>query len=132
MINNFKSPEVTANISAQELFTRFSNLNNLKDFLPEEIEGFQSTEDSCSFKVSKLPKISLQIIEKVKYNLIKLQSEDSQISFDLNCRINENPDHEKCQVTLEIDIELNFMMKMMIEKPLNQFLEKLSNQIKKI
>ena len=132
MITNFKSPEVTANISAQELFTRFSNLNNLKDFVPEDIEEFQSTEDSCSFKVSKLPKISLQMIEKVRFNLIKLQSKDNQISFDLNCKINENPGQKKCQVTLEIDIELNFMMKMMVEKPLNQFLEKLSAQIKKI
>ena len=132
MIYHFKSPEATTHISAKEFFIRFSNLNNLKDFLPKEIKEFQSNEDSCSFKLSKLPKISLEIIEKTEYNLIKLQSKDSKIFFDLNCKIKQDIDKNKCKVTLGIDIKLNFMMKIMIEKPLNQLLQDLTRQIGKI
>ena len=132
MIHNYKSPEETTNISAKEFFIRFSNLNNLKDFLPKEIKEFKSNEDSCSFKVSQLPKISLKIIEKTEYSVIKLQSKDKNIFFDLNCKIKEDTDKNKCKVTLGIDIKLNFMMKIMIEKPLNQFLHNLANQISKI
>ena len=79
MIHNYKSPEATTSISAKEFFIRFSNLNNLKDFLPKEIKEFKSNEDSCSFKVSQLPKISLKIIEKTEYSVIKLQSKDKNI-----------------------------------------------------
>tara|TARA_B110000438_G_scaffold96430_1_gene95636 strand:- start:1622 stop:2020 length:399 start_codon:yes stop_codon:yes gene_type:complete len=132
MIHHYKSPEATTSISAKKFFIRFSNLNNLKDFLPKEIKEFKSNEDSCSFKVSQLPKISLKIIEKTEYSVIKLQSKDKKIFFDLNCKIKEDTDKNKCKVTLGIDIKLNFMTKIMIEKPLNQFLHKLANQISKI
>jgi len=131
-MNSFSSPEVTANTSAKKLFEKFSNLNNLKDFLPKEIEEFESTESSCSFKISKLPKMSLEIIEKTEYKLIKLKSKDSQIPFLMYCQIKENMHKKSCQVTLTAEMQLNFMMKMMVEKPLNQFLCSLSDQIKKI
>lgn len=132
MIHHYKSPEATTSISAKKFFIRFSNLNNLKDFLPKEIKEFKSNEDSCSFKISQLPKISLKIIEKTEYSVIKLQSKDKKIFFDLNCKIKEDTDKNKCKVTLGIDIKLNFMMKIMIEKHLNQFLYNLANQISKI
>lgn len=132
MIHHYKSPEATTSISAKKFFIRFSNLNNLKDFLPKEIKEFKSNEDSCSFKISQLPKISLKIIEKTEYSVIKLQSKDKKFFFDLNCKIKEDTDKNKCKVTLGIDIKLNFMTKIMIEKPLNQFLHKLANQISKI
>ena len=44
----------------------------------------------------------------------------------------ENMHKKSCQVTLTAEMQLNFMMKMMVEKPLNQFLCSLSDQIKKI
>ena len=131
-MNSFTSPEVTANTSAKNLFEKFSNLNNLKDFLPKEIEEFESNESSCSFKISKLPKMSLEIIEKIEHTLIKLKSKDSQIPLLMYCNIQENIDDKSCQVTLVAEMKLNFMMKMMVEKPLNQFLCSLSEQIKKI
>ena len=131
-MNSFSSPEVTANTSAKNLFEKFSNLNNLKDFLPNEIEEFESSESSCSFKISKLPKMSLEIIEKIEHTLIKLKSKDSQIPLLMYCNIQGNIDDKSCQVTLVAEMKLNFMMKMMVEKPLNQFLCSLSEQIKKI
>jgi hypothetical protein len=131
-MNSFTSPEVTANTSAKNLFEKFSNLNNLKDFLPNEIEEFESSESSCSFKISKLPKMSLEIIEKIEHTLIKLKSKDSQIPLLMYCNIQGNIDDKSCQVTLVAEMKLNFMMKMMVEKPLNQFLCSLSEQIKKI
>ena len=131
-MNSFSSPEVTANTSAKKFFEKFSNLNNLKGFLPKEIEEFESSENSCSFKISKLPKMSLEIIEKIEHTLIKLKSKNSQIPFLMYCQIKENTDKESCQVTLIAEMQLNFMIKMMVERPLNKFLYSLSDQIKKI
>ena len=131
-MNSYTSPEVTANTSAKKLFKKFSTLNNLKDFLPLEIKEFESSENSCSFKISKLPKMSLEIVEKTEYSLIKLKSKDSQIPFLMYCHIKENEDGKSCQATLVAEMQLNFMMKMMVKKPLNKFLCSLSEQIKKI
>ena len=131
MSTKFKSEEVTANLNYKELFKKFTNLNNLKDYLPKEVEEFESSTDNCSFKIEQLPKMSLQMTEKIAYSHIKFESNESQIPFDMYCYINKNDDNTT-NVFLEINMEVNFMMKMLVQKPINIFLEKFTEIIKKI
>ena len=131
MSTKFKSEEVTANLNYKDLFKKFTNLNNLKDYLPKEVEEFESSTDNCSFKIEQLPKMSLQMTEKIAYSHIKFQSNESQIPFDMYCYINKNDDNTT-NVFLEINMEVNFMMKMLVQKPINIFLEKFTEIIKKI
>jgi len=113
------------------LFEKFTNLNNLKDYLPKEVEEFESSVDNCSFKIEQLPKMSLQITEKHAYEKIKFESNESQIPFHMFCYIEKNGDNTT-DVVIEIDMELNFMMKMLVQKPINIFLEKFTQIIKNI
>ena len=46
----------------------------------------------------------------------------------LNCFITDCG--EKCQARLEVDAELNMMMKMMVEKPITNFLNVLSDKLR--
>ena len=131
MSTKFKSEEVTANLNYKDLFKKFTNLNNLKDYLPKEVEEFESSIDNCSFKIEQLPKMSLQMTEKIAYSHIKFESSESQIPFDMYCYINKNDDNTT-NVFLEINMEVNFMMKMLVQKPINIFLEKFTEIIKKI
>ena len=131
MSTKFKSEEVTANLNYKDLFNKFTNLNNLKDYLPKEVEEFESSIDNCSFKIEQLPKMSLQMTEKIAYSHIKFESNESQIPFDMYCYINKNDDNTT-NVFLEINMEVNFMMKMLVQKPINIFLEKFTEIIKKI
>ena len=127
----FKSEKVTANLNYKDLFKKFTNLNNLKDYLPKEVEEFESSVDNCSFKIEQLPKMSLQITEKHAYEKIKFESNESQIPFHMFCYIEKNGDNTT-DVVIEIDMELNFMMKMLVQKPINIFLEKFTQIIKNI
>ena len=127
----FKSEKVTANLNHKDLFDKFTNLNNLKDYLPKEVEEFESSVNNCSFKIEQLPKMSLQITEKHAYEKIKFESNESQIPFHMFCYIEKNGDNTT-DVVIEIDMELNFMMKMMVQKPINIFLEKFTQIIKNI
>lgn len=131
MSTKFKSEKVTANLNYKDLFEKFTNLNNLKDYLPKEVEEFESSVDNCSFKIEQLPKMSLQITEKHAYEKIKFESNESQIPFHMFCYIEKNGDNTT-DVVIEIDMELNFMMKMLVQKPINIFLEKFTQIIKKI
>ena len=131
MSTKFKSEEVTANLHYKDLFKKFTNLNNLKDYLPKEVEEFESSTDNCSFKIEQLPKMSLQMTEKIAYSHIKFESNESQIPFDMYCYINKNDDNTT-NVFLEVNMEVNFMMKMLVQKPINIFLEKFTDIIKKI
>ncbi|MDA0682299.1 MAG: hypothetical protein O3A52_04610 [Bacteroidetes bacterium] len=123
----FKSPEVIVNKSAKDFFNTIGDLNNLKDVLPSQIEDFISTETTCSFKMQGLPQLGLKIAEKTEFSKISLTAVDSQVPFSLDCFITEKG--EQCQARLEINAELNMMMKMMVEKPLTQFLDVLASKM---
>ena len=129
-MTNFKSPDVEVSLSAEQLYDKLSNLNNLQDILPSEITDFQSTEDSCSFKMGGMPKVNLVIAEKTAFSKIILQAENSQIPFSLECNIRQN--RENCKAVLEVNTELNMMMRMMLEKPLTNFLNAIAKSLSQI
>ena len=129
-MTTFKSPEIIVNKSAENLFDKISDLNNLKKIMPSEVKDFESTETSCTFKMQGLPKVTLKITEKIKFSKISLTAVDSQIPFSMDCFINEKG--EQCQAMLEINAEINFMMKMMLEKPLNNFLNLLASRMQNL
>ena len=129
-METFKSPEVIVNRSAKELFNTIGNLNNLKEIMPSQIEGFESTEETCSFNMQGMPRLTLEINEKIEFSKISLKARDSQIPFSLNCLIVEK--ENQCQARIEINIQVNMMMKMMIEKPINQFLNVLADKMKNL
>ena len=131
MSTKFKSEEVIANLYYKDLFKKFTDLNNLKGYLPKEVKEFESSTNNCSFKIEQLPKISLQLTEKIAYSQIKFESNESQIPFEMNCYLKKN-DNNTTNVILEINMEVNFMMKMLVQKPINIFLEKFTEIIKKI
>jgi hypothetical protein len=111
-MTNLKSPEVEVNVSAKVLYNKLSNVNNLRNILPPQVSEFKSTEDSCCFKIGGM------------------RAKDSQVPFTLECNISENGNTAKA--TLEINAELNMMMKMMLEKPLTNFLNLASEGLKKL
>ena len=129
-MDTFRSPEVIVNRSAENLFNKISDLNNLKNIMPSSVKNFKSTTTSCSFKLQGMPELALKITEKKKFSKISLTAIDSQIPFSLNCLITEKG--EQCQVKLVINAELNMMMRMMIEKPLNRFLDLLANKMQNL
>ena len=131
MSTKFKSEEVIANLYYKDLFKKFTDLNNLKGYLPKEVKEFESSTNNCSFKIEQLPKISLQLTKKIAYSQIKFESNESQIPFEMNFYLKKN-DNNTTNVILEINMEVNFMTKMLVQKPINIFLEKFTEIIKKI
>ena len=123
----FTSPEVIVNRTAENFFAKIGDLNNLKEIIPSQIEDFESTTNTCSFKMKGMPKLYLEIGEKIEHSKISITAKDSKVPFSLDCFISEKG--EQCQARLEINAELNMMMKMMIEKPLTQFLDLLASKM---
>lgn len=123
----FTSPEVIVNRSAEDLFIKIGDLNNLREIMPSSIKNFESTETTCSFKMKGMPALKLELGEKTPFSKICLTAKGSQVPFSLDCFITEKGN--QCQARLEINAELNMMMKMMVEKPLTQFLDVLSSKM---
>ena len=126
-METFTSPEVIVNRSAEDFFNKIGDLNNLKDIMPSSIKDFESTETTCSFKMKGMPQLKLELGNKIEFSKISLTAAGSQVPFSLDCFITEKG--EQCQARLEINAELNMMMKMMVEKPLTQFLDVLASKM---
>jgi len=128
-MTTFSGPEVLIeNLSAEELFNKLSDLNNLKEIMPSSIKDFKSDTNNCSFKMKGMPALNLSLSEKTPFSKISLSATESPVSFSLDCHISENG--KKCQARLEVNAELNMMMKMMVEKPITNFLIVLSDKMR--
>ena len=126
----FNSPHIKASISAKHFFEKYSNLNNLKDILPSQLVDYKSTEKTCSFKIENFSEIQFELNEAVPYKKISLISKDYDLNISLNCFIEE--EEGKAIVYLEIDADVNFFTKSIIEKPLKNLLKTLSQKIKEL
>lgn len=125
----FKGPEVVIeNLCAKELYIKLSDLNNLKNIMPPEIENFEANTNNCCIKIKGMPELKLFVSEKKPFSKIQLSAKESPIAFSLNCFITDRG--EKCQARLEVEAELNMMMKMMFEKQITNFLNILSEKLR--
>ena len=123
----FSGPEVVvSNLSAEELYNKLSDLNNLKEIMPSSIESFESEKESCKIKMNGMPELVLILSEKTPFSKISLLA-NSPISLSLNCFITDCG--EKCQAKIEVNAEINMMMKMMVEKPITNLLNILSEKL---
>ena len=128
-MSTFKSPAVIVKKNAEEFFNQISDLNNIRDIIPNTIKDFKGSKTTCSFKMEGMPEVKLALNETIPFSKISLKAMDSQVPFLLNCFILERG--EQCQVQLEIKIELNMMMRMMVEKPLTNFLNIIATKLEK-
>lgn len=129
-MTTFNSPEITVNKKAKDFFNLLINLNNIKSILPDEIEDFQSSKNTCSFRITGYPKLELEITEKNAFSSISFKANKSIVPFTMTCFI--SPLKEKCNAKLEIYTKLNMFTKMMVEKPLNHLLQILAKKMQTI
>ncbi len=131
-ISNFKSRKGRLNCKPAELFRFVTDLRNFRQFIHENtVEDLQLEKESCSFHVSALGNVSVNISErepdkKVIYRGSALRSND----FSLLLNIGED-DTGKAEVMVTLDAEMNPVLKMMAARPVNRFLETLIDEMEK-
>ena len=118
---------------AEKIFNYVSNFNNFNQLIPEDkVKDFESTKNTCRFKVEGIGQAGLRIIEREPHKLIKISS-DEETSFDLLLwiQIKEiEPGDSRMKITTEV--HLNPMMASMVKKPLKNFVDTLIDQAEKI
>jgi len=119
--------------SEERIYNFLSNFNNFKQFIPaDKVQDFQSTEDSCQFSVPNMGKVGLRIIEKIPYNTIKISGDGmANQQFNLWVQLKQVAETDT-KVKLTINAELNPMLKMMVTKPLQNFVNKLVEAMEKM
>ncbi len=121
------------NANEDRIYNFISNFNNLKTFIPpDKVQEFQSSEDHCKFNVSGIGAVSLRIIEKEPFKMIKVTGDGmANQQFFLWIQLKQNAENDT-RIKLTIKADLNPMLRMMATKPLQNFLDKLVDAMEKM
>lgn len=130
-MSDIKSQTVEIDKSDEEIFNFISDFTNFSKLFPPQVNDLKITRDTCSFSIDGMPKISLRISERTPFSCVTMSAEDGKLPFELKCCL-ENIGKDKCKAQFHFDAELNMMMKMMVEKPLTNFLNLLAKKLKEI
>ncbi len=124
-----ESKEKVINKSQKDIFDIFSDLNNLKDYMPTQVEQWESTTDTCSFTIKNLAVLSMKITERVNYS--KVVHEDTNgkpFKFFLIININEI-NESSCKIKYVFEADLNFTLQLLASKPLENFLNLIVDKV---
>lgn len=112
-----------------EKLSDLSNLEKVKDRLPQDkVKNLSFDAETLSIEVPPVGKIVLQIVEKEPCKCIKFATTTSPLPFNLWIQIVPVTETE-CKMKLTIGIELNPFMKIMVQKPLQEGLEKMAETL---
>ena len=129
----------------EQVFAKLSNMKNLEQFVTSEkieelnkkgvdtqgfkVEDFAATEDRCSFKISPVGKVGIEIVEREPHKTIKFQGEKS-VPFPVTFWVQLVPLPDNgCKMRLTLHADLNPMIKMMVGGYLEKGIEKLADML---
>jgi hypothetical protein len=124
------SPQTRVNLPAAKLFELASNGKNFARFLSEQAKDITATEDTCSFTVENIAKITLKILDKTPFTSIRFAAEnDKNIPLFIQLNYTEVSENET-DVIANLDIDLPIFLKPVLQTPLQRFMDSLSEKIK--
>lgn len=127
-MSNFESSVKVIPYSQERVYNKLSDLSNLeavKDRLPQDkVQDLSFDSDTLSFSVPPVGQLTLQIIEREPCKCIKLATTNSPISFNMWIQLVETGE-EECKMKVTIGMDINPFMKAMVQKPLQEGLEKM-------
>ena len=127
---NFESSVKVIPYSQERVYAKLSDLSNLesvKDRLPEDkIQDLSFDSDTLGFSVSPVGQLTLQIVER-----IKLATTNSPLPFNMWIQLVSTAE-EECKLKVTISMDINPFMKAMVQKPLQDGLEKMVEMLSMI
>ena len=131
-MSNFESSVKVIPYSQERVYNKLSDLSNLeavKDRLPKDkVQDLSFDSDTLSFSVPPVGQLTLQIVERDPCKCIKLATTNSPLPFNMWIQLVETAE-EECKVKVTIGMELNPFMKAMVQKPLQEGLEKMVDML---
>ena len=140
---NFKSDTVTINASAQRVFEKLSDLNNIGtllenaplDQIPEDkrdaLGKISFTSDSISFPAAPVGDVTLTVTKREPYSLIMLEGVGTPVPLSLSLNIEEISEAE-CRGYVSIDLAIPAMLKPMISGPLQKMTDQFSQVLRSL
>lgn len=127
---NLEGRKIVVNKSVNTLVEMLNKPEDYKNLMPDSLQNFEVRDNGFKFGLKGMPEIALKI-EEVNDKAVVLKSASSSLDFELKGvmnAINEN----QTEVQLIFDGKFNPFIKMMVEKPLQNFINTLSDNLEKL
>lgn len=136
----YESDIIHLKFSQEQVYTKLSDLSNLaplkdqleliKEKTDGKVEDMSFDTDTMTIKVQGV-NLTLRIVEREPNKCIKFEGVNSPVPVNLWIQV--LPEEEtKSKMKLTIKAEVNMFMKAMIDKPMKQAVEKLSEMLSSI
>lgn len=106
----------------KEVYEHLAIPANYEELMPSKVRSFVAAEESATLDIEGIGKVELAFTDKTEYtNLVLTPQNKVPFKFDLQWHLKELS-AGKTEVLAVINAQLNFMMKMMAEGMLKDFL----------
>jgi len=128
-MNTYESKIVTINKRAEDIYNILSNFSNFTPLVAGKVNDWQADESSCSFSYQGMGPVGFKIIDKEENKTIKISGDERvPVQFFLWLQLKETaPYVTKMKITIKA--ELNMMMRMMLDKKLEEGVNTLADGI---
>lgn len=127
---NLEGRKIIVNKSVSELKEMLNRPEDYKNLMPESLQVFEARENGFKFSLKGMPEIALEI-DGVSDSGVVLKSASSSLDFELKGMMNPVSDTQT-EIQLLFEGKFNPFIKMMVEKPLQNFLNSLTDNIEKL
>lgn len=110
-------------------YARMSNFSELGGMMPAQVQDWKATEDTCSFDVGGMARISMRIAQKVEPSLVVVSS-DEGTPFGFTLAFHFQPEGSGFVSQVEAEIDVNMVMGAMIKGKMQTFVDTLNQHIK--
>ena len=117
--------------SDREIYEFITDFNNFRDLLPgERLTDWESTEESCSFRVDPVGRTGMKIIQKEPCSLVKVASDPEISSYQFTIWIQlKKVAEDDTRVKITIEPHVNRFVLPMIKSPLKEFVDGLIDKL---
>ena len=116
----------------QAVYDNISDLRNLekvKDRIPEDkVSDFTFDEDTVGLNVQPVGELKLRICEREEPKCVKFETVQSPVPFNVWIQILP-VDEQNSKMKVTVKAELNPFIKNMVEKPLQEAVEKIADAL---
>ena len=121
---HFSSKHGIVRRSQAELYMAFTDMSNFKRFVPEDkLPDVTADYDSISVKAQGMS-IGGRVSEREPYRRIAIKGEGVPFDFSATLHFDEPSAPGSTDFHIEVDADLNFMMKMMLGSKLQEALDR--------
>ena len=126
---NYKSKKAVVSKAPYELYMAFVDMRNFIQFLPEEKKADVTADyDSIHASVQGF-NIGVRVTDRVPYSRIAFADGGAPFKFALQMHFNPAADPYKTDFQIELDADLNFMMKTLLGSKIQGALDKVVDSL---